>query len=171
MPDSEHGSGDVLARLEAMAPELPEAIAQLEQERSEIDEKLKRLRTLHRAITGEPSPTPTKTKRQSPSKTSKSSSKPSDQMLKRVGETALSFDEPFTAKELIAVIAEQDERAPHESIVRGAIKYLREIEFLGAAGKRLGTGAPVPPETYRVLDREALDAALSEERPNLAAVA
>lgn len=162
MPDSEHGSGDVLARLEAMASELPEAIADLEQQRNVIDEQLKRLRTLHRTLSGEASQTT-----QAKAKAGKSpgkSKRPSQATLNRVANAAIAFNGTFTARELRESMGKG---APHDSLIHIAIKHLREIEFLGAAGKRKSPDAPRPSEAYRVLDAEAL----SEERPNLAAVA
>lgn len=151
MPD------DVLSQLEALAPDLPEAIARLEEQRAQIDAQIKRVKRLYSALTDEPA-----------SSRASRASKPStsgtpmvgDSRMLVIAEAMLEFTEPFTVSDVV-------ERTDiGDTQVHRTTRHLRGLEFIGKAGVRppgaggKGHGATL----YHVLDAHAIDSLRAKVR-------
>lgn len=136
---------EALAEFEDLAQRAPDLISILEGQRHEIDEQIRRLKSLVRAVNPPPPPP---SKRTRVSRTVTSNGAGGVERAKRVRDAILALDkETFTALE----IRDQMGQIWSEPTFYNTFAYLREREFLAKQGK--------DPESKRdiwvVLDRDA----------------
>lgn len=146
MSERNGASGEgLLARLAVLADELPQAIAELEARRDEIDADLKRLRGLQRTL-GPDRPTQVAPKKpQAPR-----AQRISPEKVKQVAAAILTLPETWGVSDLFEF------KIGSSPTIYTTIKLLRERELIGRAGKARGGGGQTI-QVYRVLDRDGLE--------------